>query len=325
MDECLPIGIYSGSSNVELAEAVAAQLGQPLGRRKLRRFPDGETHVQIEESIRGRDIYIVQPTGPPVNENLMELLILIDAFHRASAGRVTAIMPYYGYARQEKKTTGREPITARLVADLITTAGADRVVAIDLHAPAIQGFFNIWMDHLTAVPILIDYLKSRKWKDAIIISPDTGRVKMADDYARALSLPLGVLYKRRLGPTEAEAAFVVGDVRGKRPIVVDDMISTGVTIERAVSALLAAGARPEVTVAAIHGLLVDGAIDRLRQAAIKEIIVTDTVAVNLVKRAALGKLTVLSVAPLLAETIRRLNRNQSISALFSRYYDHHPV
>lgn len=325
MSQCLPIGLYSGSSNVELAAAIAGRLGQPLGRRKLERFPDGETHVQIEESIRGRDIYLVQPTGPQVNENLMELLIMIDAFHRASAGRVTAIIPYYGYARQEKKSTGREPITARLVADLISTAGANRVVSIDLHAPAIQGFFNIWMDHLTAVPLLVDYLKSRAWKNGVIVSPDTGRVKLADQYARALGLPLVILFKRRLGPKQAEVGGVVGSVQGRRPIIIDDMISTGVTVDRAVRTLLAAGALPEVLVAVTHGLFVDEAARRLKQPAIREIVVTDTLPLPRDKQAALGKVTVVSVAPLLAETIRRLNRDESISALFTSYPDHHPV
>lgn len=325
MAECLPIAIYSGNGNIELAQAVAACLGQPLGRRELSSFPDGEVHIQIEESIRGKDIYLVQPTGPPVNENLVELLILIDAFHRASAGRVTAIIPYFGYARQEKKSTGREPITARLVADLITTAGADRVVSIDLHAPAIQGFFDIWMDHLTAVPILISYLRTREWKNGVIIAPDTGRVKLADDFARALGLPLIVLYKRRLGPEATEVGAVVGSVRGKKPIIVDDMITTGATIDRAVSTLVGAGSRPEVTVVATHGLLVDGAIQRLSRPAIKEIVLTDTVPVQSDKRMALGKVTILSIAPLLAETIRRLNGNRSISELFTSYPNHHPV
>lgn len=325
MGNCRQIAIYSGTANIELAEAIAARLGEPLGRRELRRFPDGETHVQIEQSIRGRDIYIVQPTSPPVNENLVELLIMIDAFHRASAGQITAVLPYYGYARQEKKSTGREPISARLVADLIATAGADRVVAIDLHAPAIQGFFSIWMDHLTAVPILAGYLRTVRSADDVIVAPDTGRVKLADLYARSLGLPLAVLYKRRLGPQQTETGAVVGEVGGRRPIIIDDMISTGTTVQRAVETLLTAGAAPDVIVAATHGLFVDEAVQRLSAPAIKEIIVTDTVHVPATIRAALGRVTVLSVAPLLAETIRRLNRNESISALFGSFPDHHPV
>jgi len=317
------VGIYCGSANPLLAEQVARHLRLPFGRRRLEQFPDGETHVQIEESIRGRDIYILQSTSPPVNEHVMELLIMLDAFRRAGAARVTAIVPYYGYARQEKKSTGREPITARLVADLLATAGAQRVVSIDLHSPAIQGFFNIGMDHLTAVPIITEHLRRRGHDNSAIVSPDTGRVKLAEKYSRALHLPLVVLHKQRFTSEQPEIRAVVGNVRGKAPIIIDDMISTGGTIAEAVEALLEAGARPEIIVAATHPVLVGPALQRLSHPAIGEVVVCDTIPVPPEKQ--LDKMQVLSVADLLAETVRRLNRNESISALFAPAYGRYAV
>jgi ribose-phosphate pyrophosphokinase len=309
------LAVYAGPATPDLAVAVTHHLGVPLGKLGLRRFPDTETHVQIEESSRGADVYVVQSTGPSVNENIMELLIILDAFRRASAGRVTAIIPYYGYSRQEKKSTGREPITARLVADLLTTAGADRVVSIDLHAPAIQGFFNISMDHLTAVPIISQYLEQRKRPDSIVVAPDVGRVKLAAHYAADLRLPVAVLHKERILDHGARVHAVIGDVRDRAPIIVDDVISTGGTIAEAVRALLDAGARPEITVAATHGLFAGPAFDRLSDPTIAEIVVTDTVPL---KQSPPGlTVTTLSVASLLAEAISRLNREESISALFS--------
>ncbi len=315
--------VYSGTANVELAGEVAARLGTPLGQRILGRFSDGETHVQIQESIRGDDIYVIQSTCPPVNEHLMELLVMIDAFHRAAAGRINAVIPYYGYSRQEKKSTGREPITARLVADLLTTAGADRVVSIDLHTPAIQGFFDIWMDHLTAVPLLASYAGRQLRPNTVVVAPDVGRAKMADRYAQALRAPLVVMHKRRPAPEVAVVKAVVGDVRDTYPLIVDDMIATGGTIRECVECLLAEGARPDIRVAAVHPLLTDGAIERLSHPAITEIVVTDTVPVPPEKR--LRTLTVLSVAGLLAETIRRLHENRSISALFEVASAGYPV
>src|SRR5438105_995626 len=221
--ESIPdIDIYCGSATPELARVVAERLGRPLGRRDLHHFADGECHVQIQESVRGRDIYIVQSTCSPANEHLMELLIMIDAFRRASADRITAVIPYYGYARQEKKTRGREPITAKLVANLLTTAGANRVVCIDLHSPAIQGFFDIGMVHLTAIPLLVNYLRSAvDFQDAVVVTPDTGRVKVADMYANLLNVPLVVMHKRRIGENAqaVEVGAIVGSVEGKRPII----------------------------------------------------------------------------------------------------------
>ncbi|MBI2864662.1 MAG: ribose-phosphate pyrophosphokinase [Chloroflexi bacterium] len=308
------VSLFCGSANPGLTEAVARRLGLPVGRLILRRFADGEVHVQIEESIRGRDVYIIQSTCPPVNENLMELLVMIDAFHRASAVRITTILPYYGYSRQEKKATGREPISAKLVANLLTAARADRVVSVDLHTPAIQGFFDIWMDHLSALSLLTEYLRSVRRSDAVVVSPDVGRVKLADKFSRALGLPLVVLHKRRPAPELAEIGLVIGDVKDKAPIIVDDMITTGRTINESVKALLDAGAKPEVRVAVTHALLLGPALDYLKNEAITEVIVTDSIPLPKEKR--LDKIRVLTLADLLAETVRRLNRNESISALF---------
>ncbi len=319
----MDIQLFSGSANPELAKGMAGKLRIALGKRLLQRFPDGEVSFRLDETVRGHDVYLLQSTCPPVDEQLVELLIMIDACRRAAAGRITALIPYYGYSRQEKKSRGREPITARLVADLLTVAGTDRVVSLDLHAPAIQGFFNIGMDHLTAVPLLIEHLLRHREPDMVVVSPDTGRVKLAEKYARGLGLPLVVLHKERLGGAETEVHAVIGDVHDLRPIVVDDMITTGGTIEGAVHALLEAGARPEMTVAATHGLLVDGAVDRLQDPAIAQVVVTDTVPVPLEKR--LPKMHILSVGGLLAEAVRRLHENRSISELFPPRYDHHPV
>ncbi len=319
----MDIRLFCGSANPELAKAVISKLRTPLGKRTLRRFPDGEVSLRLDETVRGRDVYLLQSTCPPVDIHLTELLVMIDACRRAAAGRITAIIPYYGYSRQEKKSRGREPIVARLVADLLSVAGADRVVSIDLHAPAIQGFFSIGMDHLTAFPILMEHLLKRKEPEMVVVSPDSGRVKLAEKYARGLDLPMAVLHKERLGGAETEVRAVIGEVRGRRPLIVDDMITTGGTIEGAVRALLGAGARPEITVAATHALLVNGALDRLKDPAIVEIAVTDTVPVPPEKR--LRKMKLLTVAGLLADAIRRLNENRSISELFPTRYDHHPV
>lgn len=305
--------VYCGTANPALASTVAAHLGVPLGQRELRRFSDGEVFVQIQESIRGEDVYIVQSTCPPVNEHLMELLIMIDAFRRAAAGRITAVIPYYGYSRQEKKGTGREPITARLVADLLAAAGVDHVVSLDLHTPAIQGFFHICMDHLTTVPLLSSYLASRPRKHGVVVAPDVGRVKLADRYAEMLGMPLVVLHKRRPRPEVATAKVVVGDVRGASPIIIDDIIATGGTILECVESLLEAGARPDIRVAVVHPLLTDRATERLSHPAISEIIVTDSVPVPPEKQ--LERMTILSIADLLTRAIRGLHENESLSEI----------
>ncbi len=306
--------IFCGSANPELAQSVADQLGLPLGKRLLRRFSDGEVHVRLEESVRGRDVYLLQSSCPPVDQNLMELLVMIETCRRAAAGRITAIIPYYGYARQEKKSVGREPITARLVADLLTVAGAQRVVTVDVHSPAMQGFFSITMDALPAAPILIQYLKRKRQPDHVVVSPDLGRAKLGDKFALGLEIPLVVLHKDRLDSGEVQIQRVIGEVVGRRPIIVDDMITSGGTIEKSVEALLEAGARPEVTVVATHGVLVDNAVQKMENPAIVEVVVTDTVPVSPEKR--FPKLTILSVSELLAEAVRRLSEDRSIEALY---------
>ncbi|MCL5958262.1 MAG: ribose-phosphate diphosphokinase [Chloroflexi bacterium] len=309
----MELGIYCGSANRGLAEEIAKKLNRPLGRRVLKRFPDGEIYCQLEESVRGRDIYIVQSTCTPVNEHLMELLIMIDAFHRASAGRITAVIPYFGYSRQDRMTTGREPITARMVADLLTEVKVNRVISIDLHNAAIQGFFGIWMDPLTAVPLLAKELLNVRSSDAVIVSPDAGRVKMADDYARLLHLPLVVLHKRREGREVQDVRVVVGEIRRKTPIIIDDMISTGTTIYESVQALLKAGARPVCYVASTHPVFVGPVMERLEHEAIAQVTVTDTIPIRKDQR--LDKVKVVSIADVLADAIGRLNRDESISEL----------
>jgi len=312
-----PPCVMAGTANLGLAEEIARRVGVPLLERRIERFPDGEMYVRLGSSVRGRDAYIIQPTCAPVNDNLFELLLLIDAIRRASAARLTAIIPYYGYARQDRKFTGREPISAKLVANLLAAAGASRIVAIDLHSPAIQGFFDIGMDHLTAIPLLTEYLAPRIPADSVIVSPDTGGVKRADLYARLLHLPIAILHKRRASANEVEIAAVVGDIRDKRPIIVDDIIATGGTIRQAVDTLLRAGARPEVRIVATHGALAGDAPRLLGHPAIKETVVTDTIPQSQAVRAALPSLHVVSVADLLAHAIRRLHNGLSLSALFA--------
>lgn len=305
--------IHSGSANPELAEAVAARLGTSLGAQTLRRFSDGEIHVSIHDSVRGEDIYIIQSTCFPVNEHLMELLILTDAFRRSGAGRINAVIPYYGYARQERKNGGREPITAKLVANLLTAAGVDRVVCLDLHTPAIQGFFDVSMDHLSAVPILVEYLAAQPRPNTVVVSPDVGRAKLADRFAQRLGVPLVVMHKQRPYPEVAQVTAVVGNVYDASPIVVDDIIATGGTVKECAEALLAAGARPDIWVAAVHPLLAGPALERLSHPAITRVITTDTVSLPAEKQH--PKITVLTVAGLLAETIRCLSENRSLSAM----------
>jgi ribose-phosphate pyrophosphokinase len=320
------LDIYCGSATPELAQHIADRLGRPLGKRRLEHFPDGELHVKIEQSVRGRDIYIVQSTCPPVNEHLMELLVMIDACRRASADRITAVIPYYGYSRQEKKSIGREPITAKLVANLLTTAGANRVVAIDLHSPAIQGFFDIEMIHLTATTLLAHHLSSHlDMQEAVLVSPDTGRVKVVEKYANLLDKPLVVMHKQRHGEKgeAVEIGAIVGSVEGKRPIIVDDLIATGSTISTCAKALLAVGAVPDITVVAPHGVFSPPAEQLLALPAITRIIVTDTIPLQ--SASLQHKTSDISVAPLLAEAILRLHQGHSISALFSDWKEEFPV
>ena len=311
--------LFAGNANRPLAEAIVRHLGVPLGRALVDRFPDGEINVRLFDDVRGADVFLVQPTCPPVNENLMELLILVDAARRASAARVTAVLPYYGYARKDRKDEGRVPITAKLVADLITKAGADRVLTLDLHATQIQGFFEIPVDHLFAFPVVAKYFAERGFRgvDVVFAAPDVGRIKMARAYSERLDGQLAVVDKRRSGPDRTEVSFVIGNVREKDVILVDDMITTGGSAAGAAMALREAGAR-SVRVFAVHGIFCAPADERLVKAGLEEVFITDTVPLNDRGRALGERLTVLSVAGLLAEAIRRTHENESISALFER-------
>jgi ribose-phosphate pyrophosphokinase len=311
-----PPCMIAGTTNEPLAQAIARELGIGLMERRIETFPDGETYVRLGSSVRGRDVYIIQPTSTPVNGNLVELALLIDSVRRASAGRVTAIIPYYGYARQDRKFMGREPISAKLVANLITAAGADRVVSVDLHSPAIQGFFDIGMDHLTAIPLLAEHLRPQLAPDSVVVSPDTGGVKRADLYARLLNLPLAILHKKRASAHEVQMQAVIGDIAGKHAIIVEDIIATGSTIAEAVETLLRFGAQQPVTVVATHPVLSGNASQILRHSAIGQIIVTDTILVPPEVQAALPDLHIVSVASLLANAIRRLHEGLSLSELF---------
>lgn len=308
--------LFSGSANPEFAKEVAAILGVDLGRISIRPFPNSETSVQIEESIRGTDIYIIQPTCQPANDHLMELLLTIDAMKRASARQITAVIPYFGYARQDHKTTGREPISAKLVAELLTTAGANRVVALDLHASQIQGFFDIPMDHLTAVATLVNYFKDKRIENGVIASPDVGRAKLAEKYMDMLELPLALMHKRRSGVGGQQVEFVelVGDVAGKTPIIIDDEIATGGTIHNQVEALAIAGANPAY-ISVTHPVLVGSALERLSHPGIQEVVVTNTIPVPAEKQLN-GKIKVLSIAPLVAEAILRIHQHRSVSKVF---------
>lgn len=311
-----PPCIIAGSASTRLAHDIAAFHGFTEVGVELTRFPDTEMHVRLQESVRGHDAYIIQSTCAPVNERIVELLILIDTLRRAAAGRITVIVPYYGYARQDRKSTGREPITAKLVANLIDAAGADRVLAIDLHSPAIQGFFDIGMDHLTAIPLLANAVRGTIPQESVIVSPDTGGVKRADVFASLLQLPIAILHKRRADGENVEIAAVIGDVRGRTPIIVDDIIATGGTILEAVETLLRAGARPDVRVVATHGVFAGAAARRLAHPAITQVVATDSIAIPEELREALPTLEVVSIAELLGDAIYRLHNGLSLSALF---------
>jgi len=305
--------IFSGSANRPLAEEVAACLGMELGHLELGRFSNGEVRVVIEESVRGDDVFVIQPTCQPANETLMELLILIDAFRRASARRITAVIPYYGYARQDRKTRGREPITAKLVANLLTVAGADRVLTMDLHAGQIQGFFDLPVDHLSAIPLLAEYLQERNPPRPVVVSPDPGGVPRARDLADRLGYPMAIIDKRRPAPNVAEVMNVIGEVEGCTAVVVDDMIDTGGTIVEAVHALRKRGAL-RIVACATHPVLSGNAPELLHQAPLEEVVVTNTIPTHPER---LPKMKVLSVAPLLAEAIIRIHEDLSVSALFT--------
>lgn len=295
--------IFSGNASRALAAAVAKRAGVPVGDAVVERFPDGEVSVEIRESVRDKDVFVIQSTAPPVNDHLMELLAIVDASRRASAARVFAVIPYFGYARSDKRHGRREPISARLVADLLQTAGTDHVITIDLHTSQIEGFFRIPVDSLTAVCILCETLKRRLPAGTVVVSPDAGRLKMATDYAQNLNASVVLLHKTRETGAETHVTHLVGDVRGRSCLVVDDMISTGGTIAEAVDKLVAMGARPGVVVAATHGVLLSGARAKLTAGSIDDVFVTDSIEQ---RTEAWPRLHVISVAPLLADAIRRL-------------------
>mgnify|MGYP002711905443 FL=1 len=308
--------LLTGNANPKLAEAIAKSLNKKIGAAEIEKFSDGEIKIIINESIRGKDVYIVQPTSSPTNDNLMELLIMIDACRRASAGYINAIVPYYGYARQDRKTRGREPITAKLVANLITEAGADRVITMDLHAGQIQGYFDIPVDHFTAIRLLSEYFKDEaydKADDYVVVSPDLGGVRRAREFSDYLKLPIAIIEKRRPKPNVSEVMNVIGDFKGKTAILVDDMVDTAGTITNAANYLIDNGAK-DVYIAATHGVLSGPAIKRLEDSKVKEVVITDTIHLPEEKR--IDKITQLEVGPLLAEAIHRINTYESISGLF---------
>lgn len=309
------IKLFSGRSNNQLSNEIAAYLGTNIGPMIIKNFADGEIYVQVQESVRGDDVFIIQPLCNPVNNNLMELLIIIDAFKRASAKSITAVIPYYGYARQDRKTSGREAITAKLVADLLTTAGADRILAMDLHTGQIQGFFSILVDHIYATPVLVDYIKNFNFasKDMVAVSPDTGGVARTRYFAKELDCSLAIIDKRRDKHNEATAEHVIGDVAGKICVMFDDMIDTAGTITEAAKLLVKEGAK-EVYVCAAHGLFSGPAMQRLEDSPIKEVITTNSIPLN--NGYVSSKVIQLSVAPLLGEAISRIHHNESVSSLF---------
>ncbi len=305
--------IFTGNANPDLAEEIARYLGVSVGAAKVTRFCDGEIQVAIDESVRGADVFIIQPTCTPINENIMELLILIDAVRRASARRITAVLPYYGYARQDRKTRARDPITARLIANVLTASGARRVLCMDLHAGQIQGFFDIPVDHLPGVPILAEYILQSGLKDIVVVSPDLGGVTRARELAERVNASIAIIDKRRPEPNVAEVAGLIGGIHGKTVVMIDDIIDTAGTICKGAVALKQWGAG-EIYVCCTHAVLSGPAIQRLEEAPIKEVIITNTIPVP--KEKMIDKIKVLSVAPLLGEAIIRIHEDLSVSKLF---------
>jgi len=307
------LGIFSGTANPELAKKIIEYLGISLGEMEISSFSDGETYVKIKENVRGEDIFIVQPTCPPVNESLMELLIMLDAFRRASARRITVVVPYYGYARQDRKDEPRVPITAKLVANLISSAGADRVLLLDLHVDQIQGFFDIKVDHLFSAPIIIDYLRSKLLENLVILAPDVGGVRRARAYARRLEVPLAIIDKRRPAVDKAEVLSVIGEVKNKDIFIVDDIIDTGGTLLAAIEELIKGGVR-RVYAGCAHAVLSAGVYEKIEKSSLTQLIVTDSIPLREGKPS--SKIKVLTVAPLLGEAIKRIHENRSVSSLF---------
>ena len=304
--------LFGGTSNEPLAKAIAKSVGLELGKRTVKPFPDGETFVKIEENVRGEDVFVIQPTSPPTNHNLMELFIMIDALRRASAARITAVLPFYGYARQDRKDQPRVPITAKLVANLLVASGVNRLLTVDLHAQQIQGFFDIPVDHLYAAPVMYEYLKKKKMSDLVVVSPDVGGLKMAHAYSQTLEADLAIVAKRRKSALEVESMAVIGDIEGKNVLLVDDLTETAGTLTHAAELLKKKGAK-QILACVSHAILNDVGIERLRKSVIDELITTDTV----LRPAIDGvRITTLSVAGLLGEAIKRIHNNSSVNSLF---------
>ncbi|MDR2395352.1 MAG: ribose-phosphate pyrophosphokinase [Endomicrobium sp.] len=309
----MKLKIISGNANIDLAKQITQHLNVPLTETKVGRFSDGEIQVKIVDNIRGADCYIIQPTSAPVNENLMELLIITDALKRASARRITAVMPYYGYARQDRKSEPRVPITARLVANLLVTSGVTRVLTMDLHAGQIQGFFDIPVDHLYSTPILLKYFKEKNLSDVVVVSPDTGGVERARAFAKHFNAELAIVDKRRPCPNEATVMNIIGDVEGKTCIILDDMIDTAGTLTKVADAIKAKGAS-RIFAAASHGILSGNAKQKIQNSSIEEVVITDSIPLS--NKGSIEKVVVLSIASILSEAIMRISNDESISALF---------
>jgi len=306
------VKVFSGTANEPLARAICKSIGIGLGKCSIEPFPDGETFIKIEENVRGEDVFVVQPTSPPTNHNLMELFIMIDALRRASASRITAVLPFYGYARQDRKDQPRVPITAKLIANLLVASGVNRILAMDLHAQQIQGFFDIPVDHLYAAPVMYDYLKKKKLSDLVVVSPDVGGLKMAHAYSQVLEAGLAIVAKRRKSASEVESMAVIGEIRGKNILLVDDLTETAGTLTAAAALLKKKGAK-QILACVSHAILNNVGIERLRKSVIDELITTDTV-----QRPAIDgvKITTLTVAGLLGEAIKRIHSNSSVNSLF---------
>jgi ribose-phosphate pyrophosphokinase len=308
------MAIFAGTSNPELANAICGYLGMPLGGAKVATFSDGEIQIEINENVRLKDVFIIQSTCQPVNENLVQLLLMIDAFKRSSSRRITAVIPYYGYARQDKKVAPRVPISAKLVADLLTAAGANRIITMDLHAGQIQGFFNIPVDNLFAAPVIIDYIKNNFEGDLVIVSPDAGGAERARAFAKRLGAGLGIVDKRRDKPNQAKAMSVIGDVSGKKAIIVDDMVDTAGTLAEAASAIMRKGAK-EVYACCAHPVLSGPAVQRIVDSELTSLVVTDTIPLS-EKALATGKIKQLSISRLFGEAIIRSHTGDSVTSLF---------
>jgi len=306
--------ILSGNSNIQLAQAMCKGLDISLGKANVKKFSDGEIQVEIEDNVRGMDVFVVQSTCTPVNRSLMELLIMMDAIKRASAERITAVIPYYGYARQDRKVAPRVPITAKLVADLITTAGANRILTVDLHAGQIQGFFNIPVDHLYSAPVMVEFIKEKYTDNLVIVSPDAGGVERARAFAKRLGSNLAIIDKRRPQPNESNIMNIIGDIEGKTALLLDDMVDTAGTLSQSANALIEKGAT-KVVACCTHPVLSGQAVEKINQSALQDLVVTDTI--PLAKEAqSCSKIVVLSVAELLGEAIKRIHSNDSVSSLF---------